>query len=29
MNLLQYTPNQPIKFRTKKWVGINDDACGR
>ena len=27
MNLLDNTPNQPTKFRTKKWVDINDDAC--
>ena len=27
-NLLDNTPNQPSKFRTKKWVEINDDACG-
>ena len=23
-NLLDNTSNQPSKFRTKKWVGIND-----
>ena len=27
-NLLDNTPNQPTKFRTKKWVEINDDAHG-
>ena len=26
MNLLENTPNQPSKFRTKNWVEINDDA---
>ena len=26
--LLDDTPNQPYKFRTKSWVEINDDACG-
>ena len=28
INLLDNTPDQPTKFRTKKWVEINDDACG-
>ena len=28
MNLLDNTPNQPSKFRTKYWVEINDDASG-
>ena len=28
-NLLDDTLNQPSKFRTKKWVGINDDARGK
>ena len=28
INLLDNTPNQPSKFRTKSWVEINDDACG-
>ena len=27
-NLLDNTPNQPFKFRTKNWVEINDDAQG-
>ena len=27
-NLLDNTPNQPTKFRTKNWVGINYDAYG-
>ena len=27
-NLLDNTPNQPSKFRTKNWVEINDDALG-
>ena len=26
INLLDNTPNQPIKFRTKNWVEINDDS---
>ena len=28
MNLLDNTPNQPSKFRTKNWVEISDDAYG-
>ena len=28
INLLDNTPNQPTKFRTKSWVKINDDARG-
>ena len=28
INFLDNTPNQPIKFRTKNWFEINDDACG-
>ena len=28
INLLDNTPNQPSKFRTKSWVEINDDAYG-
>ena len=28
MNLLDNTPNQITKFRTKNWVEINDDLCG-
>ena len=28
MNLLDNTPSQPTKFRTKNWVEINDDAHG-
>ena len=27
INLLDNTPNQPTKFRTKNWVEINDDVC--
>ena len=27
-NLLDNTPNQPSKFRTKSWVEINDNARG-
>ena len=26
INLFDNTPNQPTKFRTKKWIGINDYA---
>ena len=26
INLLDNTSNQPTKFRTEKWVEINDDA---
>ena len=25
--MLDNTPNQPTKFRTKNWVELNDDAC--
>ena len=28
INLLDNTPNQPKKLRTKNWVEINDDSCG-
>ena len=28
INLLDNTPKQPSKFRTKNWVEINDDAHG-
>ena len=28
MNLLDNTPNQPSKFRTRNWVEINDDSRG-
>ena len=28
INLLDNTPNQPTKLRTKSWVKINDDARG-
>ena len=28
INLLDNTPNQPSKFRTKNWVEINDDYFG-
>ena len=27
IHLLDNTPNQPTKFRTKNWVEINDDSC--
>ena len=26
INLLDITPNQPTKFRTKNWVGVNDNT---
>ena len=26
IDLLENTPNQPFKFRTKNWIDINDDA---
>ena len=26
INLLDNTPNQPSKFRTKKWVEVNDNS---
>ena len=26
INFLDNTPNQPIKFKTKNWVEINDDS---
>ena len=28
INLLDNTPNQPTKFKTKDWVEINDDSRG-
>ena len=28
INLLDNTPNQPSKFRTKSWVEINDKSPG-
>ena len=28
INLLDNSPNQPTKFRTKNWVEINDDTRG-
>ena len=28
INLLNNTPNQPTKFRTKNWVEINDEERG-
>ena len=28
INLLDNTPNQPTKFRTKNWVKINDESGG-
>ena len=28
INLLDNTPNQPSKFRTKSWVEINDESRG-
>ena len=26
IKLLENTPNQPTKFRTKNWVDINDNS---
>ena len=28
VNVLDKTPNQPTKFRTKNWVEINDESRG-
>ena len=28
INLLENTPNQPSKFRTKNWVEVNDESSG-
>ena len=28
INMLDNTPNEPSKFRTKKWVEISDEARG-
>ena len=28
INLLDNTLNQPIKFRTKNWIEINDESRG-
>ena len=28
ISLLNNTPSQPINFRTKKWVEINDNSRG-
>ena len=28
INLLENTPYQPSKFRTKNWVEVNDKSCG-
>ena len=28
INLLDKTPNQPSKFKTKNWVEINDESRG-
>ena len=28
INFIDNTPNQPTKFRTKKWVEMNGDVCG-
>ena len=27
--LLDNTTNQPSEFKTKNWVEINDDSCGK
>ena len=29
INLLDNTPNQLSRFKTKYWVKVNDDICGR
>ena len=29
INLLDDTPNQPSKFRTRNWVKINDESKGK
>ena len=29
INLRNNTPSQPFKFKTKKWVEINDDSRGK
>ena len=29
INLLDNTTNRPTKCRTKNWVEINDDSCGK
>ena len=28
INLLENTPNQPSKFKTKIWVKVNDESRG-
>ena len=28
ISLLENTPNQPTKFRTKNWVKINNESLG-
>ena len=28
INLLDNTPSQPSKFRTKSWVKVNDESRG-
>ena len=28
INLLDNTPNPPVKFRTKRWVKVNDEYRG-
>ena len=28
IDLLENTPNQPTKFRTKYWIEINDNSRG-
>ena len=28
INLLDNRPNEPSKFRTRNWVGINDESRG-
>lgn len=29
INVLENTPNQPAKFRTKGWVEISDEQRGK
>ena len=29
INLLDNTPNQPSRFKTKNWVNINDESLGK
>ena len=29
MNLMDHSPNEPSKFRTKSWVDVNDESRGK